>query len=75
MTGNQACPTIPFNINFDFVEPIVVAYSVTDINAHITRAVKSNAANIRKNSFVKILSEPLAFIDNEFVINDIKKIS
>ena len=32
-------------------------YSVTvDINAYITRAVKSNEANIKKNDFVKIFS-------------------
>lgn len=38
-------------------DPIELAYSVTvDINAYITRAVKSRAVNIRKNDFVKILS-------------------
>jgi hypothetical protein len=56
------------------VEPIVVAYSVTvDINAYITRAVKSNAPNIRKNDLVKILSDSSTFIVNEFVINNIKE--
>ena len=37
--------------------PIDVAYSVTvDINAYITRAVNSNAPNIKKKSMVNILS-------------------
>ena len=40
------------------VVPIDVAYSVTvDIKAYITRAVKSNAPNIKKNDLVNIFSE------------------
>ena len=39
------------------LDPKAVAYSVTvDINAYITRAEKSNAPNIKKKSFVNILS-------------------
>lgn len=51
-------------------EPIAVAYSVTvDINAYITRAVKSNAPNIRKNDFVKIFSDSSTVIVKNYVFN------
>ena len=54
------------------VEPIAVAYSVTvDISAYITRAVKSNAPNIRKNDFVNIFSDSLTVI---ILNNKIKKL-
>ena len=44
-------------------EPIEVAYSVTvDIKAYITRAVKSNVANIKKKDFVNIFSSVSTFI-------------
>ena len=39
------------------LDPKAVAYSVTvDINAYITRAENSSAPNIKKKSFVNILS-------------------